>query len=144
MTKRSKSAENAFLNVYKVLAEAPDPYPLLEAAVVCSLLMYAAPVGRLLNALLHSQDQTVKVAEARELEYELQRMRDENAELRRKLAETASLEAAKKKAETRIEHLEQKVRQYGCDGRQVLTHTADGRHGTGESHAEGERTERNL
>lgn len=27
-------AENAFLDLYKVLAEAPDPYPLLEAAVV--------------------------------------------------------------------------------------------------------------
>ncbi|EMD37343.1 hypothetical protein CERSUDRAFT_114020 [Gelatoporia subvermispora B] len=87
LTKRSKAAENAFLNVYKVLAEAPDPYPLLEAAV----------------------DQTVKVAEARELEFELQRMRDENAELRRKLAETSSLETAKKKAETRIEQLEQKM-----------------------------------
>ena len=35
LTKRSKTAENAFLSVYKVLAEAPDPYPLLEAAVVC-------------------------------------------------------------------------------------------------------------
>lgn len=34
LTKRSKTAENAFLNVYKVFAEAPDPYPLLEAAVV--------------------------------------------------------------------------------------------------------------
>ena len=34
LTKRSKTSENAFLNVYKVLAEAPDPYPLLEAAVV--------------------------------------------------------------------------------------------------------------
>ena len=34
LTKRSKSAENAFLSLYKVLAEAPDPYPLLEAAVV--------------------------------------------------------------------------------------------------------------
>jgi homeobox protein cut-like len=33
LTKRSKVSENAFLNVYKVLAEAPDPYPLLEAAV---------------------------------------------------------------------------------------------------------------
>lgn len=38
LTKRSKTAENAFLNVYKVLAEAPDPYPLLEAAVVSNLL----------------------------------------------------------------------------------------------------------
>ena len=35
LTKRSKVAESAFLNVYKVLAEAPDPYPLLEATVVC-------------------------------------------------------------------------------------------------------------
>jgi hypothetical protein len=34
LTKRSKVSENAFLNVYKVFAEAPDPYPLLEAAVV--------------------------------------------------------------------------------------------------------------
>lgn len=34
LTKRSKSAENAFLNVYKLLAEAPDPFPLLDAAVV--------------------------------------------------------------------------------------------------------------
>ena len=34
LTKRSKSSDNAFLHVYKVLAEAPDPYPLLEAAVV--------------------------------------------------------------------------------------------------------------
>ena len=39
LTKRSKFAENAFLNVYKVLAEAPDPYPLLEAAVVRVILV---------------------------------------------------------------------------------------------------------
>lgn len=34
LTRRSKVAESAFLNVYKLLAEAPDPYPLLDAAVV--------------------------------------------------------------------------------------------------------------
>lgn len=34
LTRRSKVAENAFLNVYKLMAEAPDPYPLLDAAVV--------------------------------------------------------------------------------------------------------------
>ncbi|KAI0358369.1 hypothetical protein OH77DRAFT_1494092 [Trametes cingulata] len=87
LTKRAKTAENAFLNVYKVLAEAPDPYPLLEAAV----------------------DQTVKVAEARELELELQRSREENAELRKRLNEVSSLENAKKKAEARVEQLEQKM-----------------------------------
>ena len=36
LTKRAKAAENAFLSTYKVLAEAPDPYPLLEAALVRS------------------------------------------------------------------------------------------------------------
>ncbi|GJE95498.1 CASP C terminal-domain-containing protein [Phanerochaete sordida] len=87
LTKRSKAAENAFLNVYKVLAEAPDPYPLLEAAV----------------------DQTVKVAEARELELELQRMKEENADLKKRLSETSSLETSKKKAEARAEQLEQRM-----------------------------------
>ncbi|KAI0697242.1 CASP C terminal-domain-containing protein [Cytidiella melzeri] len=87
LTKRSKVAENAFLNVYKVLAEAPDPYPLLEAAV----------------------DQAVKVAEAREQESELQRLREENADLRKRLSESSSLETAKRKAESRVEQLEQRM-----------------------------------
>lgn len=34
LTKRSKISENAFLSLYKKLAEAPDPFPLLDAAVV--------------------------------------------------------------------------------------------------------------
>ncbi|TRM69395.1 CASP C terminal-domain-containing protein [Schizophyllum amplum] len=87
LTKRSKTAENAFLNVYKVLAEAPDPYPLLEAAV----------------------DQTVKVAETRELEAQIVRLREENADLHKRLNEVSSLEGAKKKAEGRIETLEAKM-----------------------------------
>ncbi|KZT10961.1 uncharacterized protein LAESUDRAFT_721378 [Laetiporus sulphureus 93-53] len=87
LTKRSKVAENAFLNMYKVLAEAPDPYPLLEAAV----------------------DQTVKVAETHELEIALERTREENAELRKRVNECSSFEIAKKKADARIEQLEQKM-----------------------------------
>ncbi|KAI0256284.1 CASP C terminal-domain-containing protein [Lactifluus subvellereus] len=87
LTKRSKLAESAFLSVYKILAEAPDPYPLLEAAV----------------------DQTVKIAEARDLEDELQRVKAENAELQGRVSELASIEAAKKKAETRAEQLEEKM-----------------------------------
>ncbi|KAH9083855.1 hypothetical protein EDB83DRAFT_2309753 [Lactarius deliciosus] len=75
LTKRSKSAESAFLSLYKVLAEAPDPYPLLEVAV----------------------DQTVKVAEARDLEDELQRVKAENAELQRRVSELASLRSCEEK-----------------------------------------------
>ena len=37
LTKRSKTTDNAFLHIYKLIAEAPDPYPLLEAAVVRAL-----------------------------------------------------------------------------------------------------------
>ncbi|TCD63439.1 hypothetical protein EIP91_005410 [Steccherinum ochraceum] len=87
LTKRCKTAENSFLNVYKVISEAPDPYPLLEAAV----------------------DQTVKVAEARDLEVELRRCREEHADLKKRLSESASLEAAKKKADAKAEQLEHKM-----------------------------------
>lgn len=87
LTKRCKTAENAFLNVYKVIAEAPDPYPLLEVAV----------------------DQTVKVSEAREQQQELQRLREENTEMRKRLADAPLVEAAKRKADAKVEQLEQKA-----------------------------------
>jgi homeobox protein cut-like len=52
----------------------------------------------------------VKVAEARDLEAELQHVKAENAELERRVSELASMDAAKKKAESRAEQLEEKVR----------------------------------
>lgn len=51
----------------------------------------------------------MKAAEARDLEAELQRTREENAELRKRLNESSSLENAKRKADARVEQLEQKV-----------------------------------
>lgn len=51
----------------------------------------------------------MKVAEAQVLESELNRLREENADLKRRNTEIASLEAAKKKAESRAEVLEGKV-----------------------------------
>ncbi|KAG2153772.1 CASP C terminal-domain-containing protein [Suillus bovinus] len=83
LTKRSKVSENAFLNVYKVLAEAPDPYPLLEAAV----------------------DQTVKATEAHALEAEVSRLRAENTELRQS---SSAFDASKRRVEqleTRMDEL---------------------------------------
>lgn len=52
----------------------------------------------------------MKVAEARELELELRRSREENTDLRKRLNEVSSLESAKKKVDARVEQLEQKVR----------------------------------
>ena len=36
LTKRAKFGENAFLNIYQKLYEAPDPYPALASMAVCS------------------------------------------------------------------------------------------------------------
>jgi homeobox protein cut-like len=90
-------SETAFLNVYKLLSDAPDPFPLLDAAV----------------------DQTVKVAEARMLETELGRLREENAELKKQVGEMGAVEDKRRKAEVRAEQLEEKVGSgrsiYGCE-----------------------------
>ena len=55
----------------------------------------------------------MKVAEARDLQEELQRVKAENAELQRRVTEFANVEAAKKKAESRVEQLEEKARPFG-------------------------------
>lgn len=87
LTRRSKMSETSFLNLYKLLSDAPDPYPLLDAAV----------------------DQTVKVAEARMLESELARLREENGELKRQVGDMGSVEDKRKKAEAKVESMEEKV-----------------------------------
>jgi homeobox protein cut-like len=137
LTKRSKTSENAFLNVYKVLAEAPDPYPLLEAAVVRHLSLSCPYFTRFTIV----QDQTVKISEARELEGELQRLREENVELRKKVSELANIEAARKSAETRVEVLEAKVRQaqiptLGCRLFKTGCDWVDGSYDSGKSCSE--------
>lgn len=37
LTKRAKFGENAFLNIYQKLYEAPDPYPVLSSIAVSSI-----------------------------------------------------------------------------------------------------------
>lgn len=40
LTKRAKFGENAFLNIYQKLYEAPDPYPALASMAVCVSFFY--------------------------------------------------------------------------------------------------------
>lgn len=82
LTKRSKVAESAFLNVYKVLAEAPDPYPLLEAVV---------------EQTITSETNSFLTAEVNALKVEVARLKGENVELKR---ENGTLESTKRKVET--------------------------------------------
>ena len=82
LTKRSKVAESAFLNVYKVLAEAPDPYPLLEAAV---------------EQTITSETNASLTTEVNALKAEVARLKGENVELKR---ENGTLESTKRRVET--------------------------------------------
>jgi predicted RNase H-like nuclease (RuvC/YqgF family) len=83
------------------------------------------------------------VAEARELDAELQRLRDENADLRKRTSELSSIEAAKKRAEAKAEMLEQKVSRFliNCHSLEDPHRHLDGRDATGKASAERERTE---
>ncbi|KAK9240315.1 CASP C terminal-domain-containing protein [Lipomyces kononenkoae] len=72
LTKRGKAAENAFLNTYKVLSEAPDPYPLLEAT---------------LDSLLASDEVAALSTENAKLKTQLGRYSDYD-DLRAKLQQT--------------------------------------------------------
>ncbi|GAA6058937.1 hypothetical protein JCM10212_002889 [Sporobolomyces blumeae] len=87
LTRRSKVAESAFLSVYKLLAEAPDPYPLLDAAV----------------------DQTARASEAKLLESEIARQKEEIAHLRQQVAEGQAVEREKKKLSDKVDKLETKM-----------------------------------
>ncbi|CAE6518014.1 unnamed protein product [Rhizoctonia solani] len=84
LTKRCKSSDSAFLGVYKLLAEAPDPYPLLNSVV----------------------DMMVKVSDAEDRQAELKTLREENAEFKRQVAELGD---AKKRADALEEKMESMI-----------------------------------
>lgn len=88
LTRRSQRSESTFLNVYKILAEVPDPYPLLEAAI----------------------GQAIQVQEATTLKTQLTELRDENQSLHTEIKALKSAEEGRKKAESRVSSLEEKVR----------------------------------
>jgi homeobox protein cut-like len=50
------------------------------------------------------------VTEALEQESELKRLRDENAEMKKRISDFSSTESAKKKLELKVEQMESKVR----------------------------------
>ena len=52
VTRRTKYSESSFLGLYKVLADAPDPAPLFEAAIVRCLIIIIICRERSNNLLL--------------------------------------------------------------------------------------------
>ncbi|KAK9471968.1 CASP C terminal-domain-containing protein [Dipodascopsis tothii] len=92
LTKRGKFAETAFLNVYRALGEAPDPYPLLEATLDAmakseEVGRLTAEVGKLRRELRRYEDydelgRKLRVAEQRVIDVAAQRVADKEAELK--------------------------------------------------------------
>lgn len=52
LTKRAKYGENAFLNIYQKLYEAPDPYPVLASVAVSTLWLRLC--GMILSEIIMS------------------------------------------------------------------------------------------
>lgn len=84
LTKRAKFGENAFLNIYQKLYEAPDPYP----------------------ALASIDDQDLKLSE---LESENRKMKVELEEFRAEAAHLKNQQATIRRLEERNRHLEQQM-----------------------------------
>lgn len=87
LTRRSQRSESTFLSVYKLLADVPDPYPLLEAAI----------------------GQAMQVQEAVSLKAQSTQLQEENVALRAEVKALKSAEDGRKKAESRVTSLEEKV-----------------------------------
>lgn len=52
LTKRAKFGENAFLNIYQKLYEAPDPFPALASIAVSFSILLKWPLAHLTNCIL--------------------------------------------------------------------------------------------
>lgn len=62
----------------------------------------------------------MKIAETKDLEEEVQRLRNENTDLKKRASELTSVENARKKAELKVDQLEEKVRSFALLERREL------------------------
>lgn len=79
LTNRSKTAETAFLSIYKLLAEAPDPYPILEATV--AELVNSAESTRLAEENARLRTQLEKMGDVNQLRQQLRQKEVQTEEL---------------------------------------------------------------
>lgn len=105
LTNHSKSVNSAFLHAYTSLSDAPDPYPLLEAAV---------------DSMLVSEETLPKVTEENE------RLQGSVAELTTQLEETESRLQSEREARKKLEDsLESKVKEVESSWIAVLDEKKD-------------------
>jgi homeobox protein cut-like len=90
LTKRGKFAETSFMSIYKVLAEAPDPTPLLEASV--DSVLSASEVSQLTDENTKLKNKLAKYADYENIKAKLM-------QLELKSIETSAAKVAAKEAE---------------------------------------------
>lgn len=90
LTKRGKFAETSFMTIYKVLAEAPDPTPLLEASV--ESVLSASEVSQLTEENTQLKNKLAKYADYENIKAKL-------LQLELKSIETTAAKVAAKEAE---------------------------------------------
>ncbi|AOW03066.1 YALI0C18821p [Yarrowia lipolytica CLIB122] len=78
LTQRARNSETAFLNVYKLLAEAPDPRPLLEAS--SDAVGVASSQSRLIAENAKLSEQVARYADYDTLKQKVLRLEMSNAE----------------------------------------------------------------
>ncbi|KAJ0047729.1 hypothetical protein Pint_16434 [Pistacia integerrima] len=100
LTKRAKFGENAFLNIYQKLYEAPDPYPAL-ASIAWALWHFLCK-----STLVSMQEQDLKMSE---LESENRKMKVELEEFRTEATHLKNQQATIRRLEERNRQLEQQV-----------------------------------
>ncbi|KAJ0104536.1 hypothetical protein Patl1_19077 [Pistacia atlantica] len=100
LTKRAKFGENAFLNIYQKLYEAPDPYPAL-ASIAWALWHFLSK-----STLVSMQEQDLKMSE---LESENRKMKVELEEFRTEATHLKNQQATIRRLEERNRQLEQQV-----------------------------------
>ncbi|KAI9496836.1 Golgi vesicle transport-related protein [Zychaea mexicana] len=106
ITRRTKYSESSFLALYKVLADAPDPAPLFEAAVDQSVNNVELETAKSENAKLRSE-----LEEAQRQAQHVQSLEKANQELQQKLSKLESL-ADEKRVEELGQREEQMKQQY--------------------------------
>ncbi|KAI8329959.1 CASP C terminal-domain-containing protein [Chlamydoabsidia padenii] len=118
ITRRTKYAENSFLSIYKLLADAPDPTPLFEAAVESSakLVDYQTVQQHSLQ-LERELDQAKQCLET--TEQQNQELRQANHTLKQtithlenKVSEQKADELTQKESEMKTQQYNDKIRSY--------------------------------
>lgn len=78
LTQRSKFAENSFISLYKLLAEAPDPTPLLEVSV--DSVSTASEMSKVMNENVKLTEKLSKYADYEQIKAKLLRKEQEFSE----------------------------------------------------------------